>query len=314
MKVRHAAVSLVLVTGLYVLALLWLDNRSDVFSLMPLLVRSLPVLFASSAICCLIRFLRWHWLLRRVGHMVPLGRGLLAYLAGFAFTATPGKVGELVRIRYLQPMGVPPQRVIAGFVYERTLDVLVVLALASLAASPLGLLPVAATFVALVLLFVVLLAHNAHWPGQVAAFPRRWGWNGSVRLIETLGAGFVGVRIWANPGALGVSLLLGAAAWSIQSLAFMWFLAQLGVAVPWTTAMAAFPLAQLVGAASMLPGGIGSTEATVVSLLVASGVLLESATLAAVGMRIATLWGAIGWGLAAMLRLEYAPRCARPSN
>jgi len=312
MKVRHAAISLLLVTGLYLLALVWLDSKRNVFALLPLLADSLPVLFASSAACCLIRFVRWHWLLRRVGHKVPLGRGLLAYVAGFAFTATPGKVGELVRIRYLQPMGVPPQRVIAAFVYERALDVLVVLALASLAATPLGLLPFAAAFVALVVLAVVLLARNPHWATRVAAIPQRWGWHGLARLMETLGEGFAGVRVWTNPAALTVSLLLGAVAWSVQSLAFVWFLGQLGALVPWTTAMAVFPLAQLVGAASMLPGGIGSTEAAVVSLLVASGVLANTAALAAVGMRIATLWGAIAWGLAALLWLENTENWLEP--
>ncbi len=58
----------------------------------------------------------------------------------------------------------------------------------------------------------------------------------------------------------------------------------------------------------MLPGGIGSTEAAIVSLLVVSGVIASSAALAAVGMRIATLWGAIAWGLARLLWLEYGSR------
>lgn len=307
MKVRHAAVSLLLVTGLYLVALAWVDSRRNVFSMLPLLKDSFPVLFASSATCCLIRFVRWHWLLRRAGHAVPWGRGLLAYVAGFAFTATPGKVGELVRIRYLIPVGVPPQRVIAAFVYERALDVLVVLAIAALAATSVGLLPLAATFVALVVCAVVVLARNPHWTAWAADLVRRWGWERLAQLVGTLGAGFSGMGIWVKPPTLAVSFLLGALAWSVQSLAFVWFLGHLGAVVPWTTGMGVFPLAQLVGAASMLPGGIGSTEAAIVALLVASGVPAATAALAAVGMRIATLWGAIAWGLAALLWLEYRP-------
>lgn len=41
-----------------------------------------------------LRYARWHWLLRRAGHGVPAMPGFAGYLAGFAFTATPGKVGE----------------------------------------------------------------------------------------------------------------------------------------------------------------------------------------------------------------------------
>ena len=64
----------------------------------------------------------------------------------------------------------------------------------------------------------------------------------------------------------------------------------------------------------MLPGGIGSTEAAIVSLLVASDVPIETATLAAIGMRIATLWGAIVWGLAALVWLEYGRKADRTAS
>ena len=50
-------------------------------------------------------FLRWHGYLRALGARVGLGRDLLIYVAGFAFTVTPGKAGEVVRSVYLLPGG-----------------------------------------------------------------------------------------------------------------------------------------------------------------------------------------------------------------
>jgi uncharacterized membrane protein YbhN (UPF0104 family) len=60
----------------------------------------------------------------------------------------------------------------------------------------------------------------------------------------------------------------------------------------------------LVGAASMLPGGLGSTETTIVGLLSLYTANLSLAVLAAIGIRFSTLWFAIVCGVLAMLRLE----------
>ena len=305
MNTRWATISLGLVTVIYLLGLVWADSRREVFTSMPAMAASLPVLFAAALTSCLLRFARWQLLLRRAGHGVPVGRGLLAYFAGFAFTATPGKAGELVRIRYLMPLGVPPERVIAAFVYERALDLLVVLAIASLAAKPFRIFPLVATFVTLVMAALFLLGRNPRWIQLIVSRLVHWGFQRLGQLARILGEGLAGAGVWMNPRDLMISLLLGGMAWSLQSLAFVWLLDRLGAAVPSITAIAILPLAQLAGAASMLPGGIGSTEAAIVSMLLVCNIGVATATLAAVGIRISTLWGAILWGLAALLWLEH---------
>jgi uncharacterized membrane protein YbhN (UPF0104 family) len=105
MKIRNALIGFSLVTVCYLSALLWTDSQKNIFNEIPRLTSILPLLFLISLISYIVRYARWHWLLRRAGHDTPCIRGFLAYLSGFAFTATPGKVGELVRMRYLIPMG-----------------------------------------------------------------------------------------------------------------------------------------------------------------------------------------------------------------
>ena len=83
----------------------------------------------------------------------------------------------------------------------------------------------------------------------------------------------------------------------------MHLLDHIGVALPWQTAISIYPIAMLAGAASMIPGGMGSTEVTIVGLLLAQGVNTTSATLAAVGIRITTLWLSILLGFLAIFTL-----------
>jgi uncharacterized protein (TIRG00374 family) len=113
-----------------------------------------------------------------------------------------------------------------------------------------------------------------------------------------------------RPIEFAVSLAVGLAAWTIQSLGCVYLLAKLQIVVPPLVAFALYPLALLIGAASMLPGGVGTTEAAIVLTLHGFGVPLELAAMAAIGMRLSTLWFAIGLGLVAIPILEFVKRNA----
>ena len=114
---------------LYVGILAIADFRGDVFSSVPGFFAIIIQIIFLSVLSYFVRYLRWSWLLSRAGHKVVFIEGILSYVAGFAFTISPGKVGELYRIRYFTKLSVPPWLVFAAFVYERLLDLVVVLLL-----------------------------------------------------------------------------------------------------------------------------------------------------------------------------------------
>ena len=304
MKIRRALGSWGLVSVVYFAALLWLDSRTGVLGQLPRLASVLPALVAATLVSLVLRFLRWHWLLRRAGYGVPLVSSALAYVAGFAFTATPGKVGELLRLRYLVPLGVPASRVIGAFVYERLFDLLAVLLIALPAAAEFQVFGVAASFVALVGAVVVVAALNPRLALRVAVVLRKLRLTRVSRIVRAVGGGMKDVRLWVTPLDVGVSLVAGLAAWGLAAGAFVVLLDSLGIPMGLVKAMALFPVAMLAGAASMLPGGLGSTEATIVALLTLGGAALGPASLAAVGIRLTTLWLATVLGMACFASLE----------
>jgi uncharacterized protein (TIRG00374 family) len=304
MKPRHALLGFALVTTLYVGALIWADSRNQVFSALPRLLQTMPILVALSFLSYVIRYARWHWLLMRAGSRTHIGRGFLSYIAGFAFTATPGKVGELVRIRYLLPQGVPASRVLAAFVYERAFDMIVVLILASLAITRSNLFVLALIFVVALVATLVMVALHPGWLTRLATLLAARGLDRAASTIITLRDGLATCRTWATPLDVVVALVAGGVAWCITSASFVWLLWQLDVSIPTLSAFAIFPLAMLAGAASMLPGGIGSTEAVIIATLLLFDVPVGTATLAAVGIRLSSLWFAILSGLSAVAALE----------
>lgn len=311
MNTRTAAVTFAILTGCYVAALVWLESRRDLDGLGQLAM-AVPVMLTLAAVGWVARATRWLWLLGRAGHRPPVAPAALAYVAGFAFTATPGKIGELVRMRYFGSLGVPPWRVLSAFVYERACDLLIVLLLASMAFGQSTLLRTALFFVAAVVLSTALFAWR---PGLLTHFATRLsliGWPRLGRLFRMLRDGLAGCSIWMTPLDLLVSVVLALCAWGTTSLALVWLLHATGHPLPLGISLSIYPLAMLVGAASMLPGGVGTTEGTIITILVSHEVPWRAAAACALGVRLATLWFAVAAGLLAAARLEYRLTRALP--
>lgn len=303
-KIARAFIGLGVITAIYLMALIWVDSRNYVFRELPKLLAVMPVLAGMSLVSYLLRYARWHWLLYRAGNKTPVVVGLLAYLAGFAFTATPGKVGELVRIRYLAPLGVAPWKVLAAFVYERAFDLIVVLLLAALVIEQMEVFVAAFGFVLLFLAALISVALNPGWVTMAGSYLRFHKFKRLAHICRTLRDGLTGCRQWLTPLDVAIAMVLGLLAWCVTSFSFVFLLQHLGVSIPVLSALAIYPLAMLAGAASMMPGGVGSTEVTLVALLAHFEVPLSTALLAAVGIRLMSLWFAIGCGFIAMGVLE----------
>jgi uncharacterized protein (TIRG00374 family) len=303
-KTRAAAISFLLLTCGYVTAFALVETRRNLAGL-DAFMGSLPVVLSLTANGWAARFLRWQWLLRRSGHRLPVWPSLLSYLAGFAFTATPGKLGELVRMRYFAAIGVPAAKVLSAFVYERACDLLVVCMLAALAFGNSSLLGLAAAFVCVMVGAVLLFALRPGLLTWALARTQGAGLRRLARLIRFLRDGLAGCRVWLRLPDVLLSVLLGTVAWATTSLAMVYLSSQLGFPLPLASGLGIYPLAMLVGAASMLSGGVGTTEATIVTLLARAGVPWTDATLVAVGARLGTLWFAMAAGLLAIIWLEY---------
>lgn len=293
-----------LIVVIYLAMLLYVDAKKGFWEFLPTALAQLPVLMSLALLSFGLRYVRWFYLLRLSGCHVPVWRGWLAYLSGFAFTATPGKVGELVRIRYFGRLQVDASRVMSAFVFERALDLVVVLGLASLWVADHQMLGLAAAFVGVILLIVCLVVLRPAWTGALGAGLAVRGWLRLARLLQFMAEAFAGCLVWVKPWPLLISVLLGMGAWSFTAYAFVHLLDSLRLDVPWLAAFSGYPLAMLAGAASVMPGGVGSTEAAIVVQLQWHGVPMATALLAAVVVRLGTMWFSVLCGLVAVLMLE----------
>jgi glycosyltransferase 2 family protein len=294
-----------LVAALAVVAYLGVAVLSDASAIRDGLQRLGPaqwlVLLGLSLFNYALRFLRWHAYLRALGARIGLGHDLLIYVAGFAFTVTPGKAGEAVRSVYLKTAGVPWSPGLAALAVERVLDLTAMVMLAALALRIFAdqMLPALLLVIGVVgILLLVTRPGMAHW--LLAWLPKRGRW---VNLKEGALAMLEQARLLLAPKRLLGGLGLGLLAWAAEAWGFYLLLGWLGVDAQLFAAMGIYALGMLAGALSFLPGGLGGAEAAMVALLVAGGAMFGTAVLATVICRAATLWFAVVLGVGAVLLL-----------
>lgn len=296
----------------YLATLWWIDRKNGAFSRLVdqwgILGLMLPMVLASHA----TRYARWFWLLGERGSAPPIWRGFFAYLAGFALTATPGKAGELLRIRYFENMGITPSRTIAAFVFERACDLLVILLLSLLAWR---VFPTIGLLCLVVITLVGILFGLVAWPGSARCL--EWmsaKQHGGLlkRLTSFIEETRVELKIYLRWRLLGASMAIGCLAWSLIALAFVGICNSLEIHAPFFALLGIYPLAMLIGALSFVPGGVGTTELAIVLMLERLGVPVPDALAAAIGVRLVTLWFAILEGSISVLALEYFPHKGAP--
>jgi glycosyltransferase 2 family protein len=272
-------------------------------------------LVALAAACSLLnyafRIIRWQRYLSRQGRTLPLGFTALTYVAGFAFTVSPGKVGEMARARYYSRVGITLPDVAGAFFVERLMDVMAMLVLAALIVAAEPRYQVATWSAGVVVVTVLVTLAILPWSAIARSLESQTRLpNVVTRLGVGIARALVAARSLLSPGALLSGFLLGLAAWGLEGLG-LYLLSSLFPAVHLgaATGVGIYAVAVLVGAISFLPGGLGSTEAVMTALLTAQGFAVGDALLVTIVCRVVTLWLAvlIGWMAIFVLRNRLVP-------
>ena len=254
-----------------------------------------------------LRIVRWRWYLGQLGHTLTVGFSAQTYVAGFAFTLSPGKLGEVVRARYYASVGIPLRDVVGAFCVERLMDLLAVSVLAALllAAFPHygGAIWTAAIVIAAVLALLAVLPWDTV-ARRIQSSPRVPG------VLAQVGAGVAGTlasaRPLLRPRAVIFGFVIGLGAWGLEGLGLGVLGSMFAPAhIDMSVAIGIYAVAVLVGALSFLPGGLGSTEAVMTALLAIQGYSIAQALLITLACRIATLWLAVCLGWAAVITLRH---------
>ena len=251
--------------------------------------RTLAAVFALVTMGYLVRFAKWAYYLRELGIELPLRSSALAFFCGLMLVVTPGKVGEVWKAWFLRDLeGIEVSRVTAVVGAERVTDLLALTGLASLGVL---LYDQSATLLAAVVLVFLGGVLLLQWRSACLSLIER---SRAVPMIEgyadEVESFYEGSYALFRPRPLLVSTAISLVAWGLEGIALWLVLESLGTGASVLEGLFVFGLGSVVGALSLLPGGLAATEASMVGALLALGHSRPVAAAATLVIRVGTLW------------------------
>ncbi len=231
----------------------------------------------------MIRLVRWNYFLKLLGIKVGHRNSAIIFVSGLSMALSPGRVGELGKSYYLkEKLGVPVALSSAAVITERITDLIAVVLLSSWG---LLLIPYGWT----VMPWGNDLLLRLPLPERVQPF-----------IIRSKSA----FQQVLSPKPLVVAVGLSLLAWASEGLAFWLVLEGLDTTVSLGQAISVYAAATLLGAITLLPGGLVGTEGGMVALLQQLNVNNTLASTATVIIRVCTLWFGVGLGILALAYLQ----------
>lgn len=262
-----------------------------------------------------LRWIKWHIYLRVIGvTRISLADSVLTFLSAFSMSLTPGKVGEVIKaIRVQRLTKTPVSRVAAVIAAERITDGIAMIGLAAIGflqfSHGRSLMAVAAALgVGAVLLFrrpTLLYAITGRLAEMPVVGPP------VSRVVHHLEDFLDASNTLYTPRLVIGAVSLGIFSWFLECLALYLILLGIGQQPSWTLLLVAtfvLSVSSVLGALSMLPGGLGVVEASMAGLLLLliddPGFTQGDAAAATLLIRFATLWLAVLLGVVALLVLQ----------
>ncbi|MBN2798456.1 MAG: flippase-like domain-containing protein [Deltaproteobacteria bacterium] len=251
-----------------------------------------------------LRYLKWHYLLGRLGVRLPHRRDLWVFGTGLAMVISPGRAGELVKPYLVRSLtGAPIARTLPALVSERVTDGLAVVLLAGLGVGtwhPEG------AWILLALLGMVGLGLVALFldPVVAAALALLRGLPLLGRAAPKVEEVVSALRTCLSPAPLLLTLSLSLVAWGAECVGY-WLVFQ-GLQAPATLEAATFLYASATVFGGPSPGGMGIADGALVegAIRLVAGMEPGSAVAAALLIRVATLWFGVALGAVALVRVE----------
>lgn len=292
-----------LLIGVVVIALLGFagDIRQVGTSLQLFAWHTLPAILGFTVLNYLLRWWKWDVYLRHIdaGHGVSRTDSALLFTAGMVMAVTPGKVGEVLKSYLLKRINQTPVSHSAPIVVaERITDGIAMLLLMGVG---LTLYPPAAP------LFWVLVGATVVGIGVLQSERAiMWGIDriNHTRFAQPLRTAYQSSKALMGGRLLAGMTLLSVVSWFCECVAFVYVLEGLGIAPSWQLLQQAtfiFAASTLFGLVSLLPGGLGVSEASSTGLLIWMIPMGQAAAAAATMLiRFGTLWFGVLLGIVAL--------------
>ncbi|HAB51999.1 MAG: hypothetical protein A2315_11540 [Ignavibacteria bacterium RIFOXYB2_FULL_35_12] len=293
---KRILISLVVAGALYLALTIYADlnNLSKVLSKFSLWL--FPLVLILSLLNYISRFLKWDYYLLILKVNIKRIDSFSIFMSGLIMSVTPGKMGEILKAYLVKQIsGTPISRTAPIIFAERITDFisLVIIALVGAYVYDYGRNIVLGVGIFFLLVVLIISNKNIALP-IINQFEK-------IKFLKkyllNIHAAYESSYLLLRPLPLFYMTMLSFVSWSFECLGYHLILANFDVDLSYLWASFSYAFATIVGAISMLPGGLGLTEGSLTYMLIQKSYSKEVAVASTFIIRAVTLWFAVLVGI-----------------
>jgi uncharacterized protein (TIRG00374 family) len=244
----------------------------------------------------LMRFIKWHLYMKELDINISVKDSARIFFSGLAMAVTPGKFGEVLKSYLLNKVNGTDFFMSAPTVIaERVTDMLAMLFIASFGVSMFGvgkLVMVIGTII--IITFLIIVSYRPIALKIIDTIIK-------VSILKPIGVKlkvlYESTYVLLKWKVILKAFIISVISWGAECLGLYLIFRGYHIALGFVTAAFVFSLSSVAGGISMLPGGLGVTEGSMLGLLLVLGVDKTSSTGITLLARFGTLWFGVAVGM-----------------
>lgn len=258
----------VFTTGVYVVIVLFSDTNALYNKLANVKIDFILTALGLFSTGYLLRSFRWVIMIKNMKIKIPILKNIIIYFTGYAFSLTPGKIGEGIRSKYLKDeFQVPITKSFPTVLSERYYDVIGILVIIFLTTGLSTQNFIIYLSIAFIFLFYFAIKKKIAEKLLLPFFKIKKFSSFCNRLIDLIDT----IEILLKPKVFFQITVLTIVSWAFEAIGTYFVFKSFGIELGILKASFLYVITSFIGAASFLPGGLGGTEASFLGLLLAGG-------------------------------------------
>jgi uncharacterized protein (TIRG00374 family) len=284
--------SIAIAAFIYLVFMIYVDFEKVIISFKNFNWFLLPALLLLSLGNYLSRFLKWEYYLRIIDVKLHKLDSFSIFMSGLIMSVTPGKMGELLK-SYLvkQVNGTSISKTAPIVLAERATDFLSLTLIALAGAYVFNYGKNIVILIGVIILSGLIILLNKKLFNKILSFISKISF--VARHTLKISTAYESSSKLLSIKPLSLMTLLSIVSWGFECFGYFLILKNFEVQIDVLWAFFSYSFATIVGAISMLPGGLGVTEGSLTLMLVQKGLPQPDAFASTFIVRAVTLWFAV---------------------
>lgn len=263
----------------------------------------LPLILMLAPMNYILRYFKWNYYLKLLNIKIEPGDNLRIFTAGLSMAVSPGKLGEFIKAYMIKEFNGTPMSVTSPLIVaERLTDGISMIILASIGALKFrygfSVLIASTVLVFLFIAFVRFRPFALATIGFIKKLPLLKKAGEQIDAFYNSSFELFGVK------SLLLSVGIGIISWGFEGIVIYLALIAFGWPISILSSLFTVSFSSIVGALSMLPGGLFAAEGSIMGLLILMNVPKEIASAATIITRFSTLWLGVAIGIVGLVAVQ----------